>query len=198
MSKWDSPPSHLRDEIRQIHSPDLAPVHELLTVKGIERDRRTGEEIGSNRGRATYSENGTAGDGCVAAGRRCAGFLLGISTESGVPRLPLDRPRGETTRTGSGRGLLPQTLRSRNTNHSMICACKACTKGMNSDTRLHCLNTISIEDPKLTSLRFLRRIPGYLTGSKLTYAHYAYRPLTAPTAIHYFPNNNKRIWPFAR
>lgn len=72
-------------------------------------------------------------------------------------------------RTRSGRGLVPQTLRSRNTNHSTICARKACMRGMNSDTRLHCLNTISIEDPKLTSLRFLRRIPGNLTGSKMTY-----------------------------
>jgi hypothetical protein len=152
-------PFSSRDEIRQIPSPDLAPVHILLAVEGTELDRRMGEEIGSNRGRAAYSKNGTAGDGCVAAGRRCAGFLLGTSTESRVRRPPLNWPGGETTRTRSGRGLVPQTLRSRNTNHSTSCACKTCMRGMHSDTRLHCLNTISIEDPKLTSLRFLRRIP---------------------------------------
>jgi hypothetical protein len=114
---------------------------------GVTRMDHQREEVGSNRGLAAYSEDGTVRKAQDAEGRRLAGLVLGTSTEKCVRRPPLDRLRGEPTRTASGRGPRPQTLRSRHNDHSANCSNKACVRKSNPDIRLHCLITISIDDP---------------------------------------------------
>ena len=82
--------------------------------------------------------------------RSRAGLVLGTLTAKRVRRTPLDVPRGDATRTNSGRGSLPETpqaFRPRKTNHAMSCPSKACVKSSNLNAHLHCLNTINIENP---------------------------------------------------
>lgn len=88
------------------------------------------------------------GDGVERRSR--AGLVLGTLTAKRVRRSPLDRPRGDATRTKSGRELLPETpqaFRPTKTNHATNCPSRACVRSTNSNAHLHCLNTISIENP---------------------------------------------------
>ena len=95
--------------------------------------------------------------------RSRAGLVLGTLTAKRVRRTPLDVPRGDATRTNSGRGSLPETpqaFRPRKPDHAM--------------------NTISIENPTdilTVSTSDSRNIPA--TDDLLSHA---YRLKTAPVA----------------
>ena len=78
------------------------------------------------------------------------GLVLGTLTAKRARRSSLDRPRGEATRTNGGRGSFPETprtFRPRKTNHATNRPSKACVRSTNFNAPLHCLNTISIENP---------------------------------------------------
>ena len=121
------------------------------------------------------------GDGVERRSR--AGPVLGTLTAKRVRRTPLDVPRGDATRTNSGRGSLPETpqaFRPRKPDHAMNCPSKACVKSSNLNAHLHCLNTINIENPTdilTVSTSDSRTIPA--TDDLLSHA---YRLKTAPVA----------------
>ena len=150
MSKWDSPPSHFRTRHIDSLSPDYTPFAKVSNGKVRYRgwDIKSGGQ--NERWLATHSENGTVRGGDGVERRSRAGPVLGTLTAKRVRRTPLDVPRGDATRTNSGRGSLPETpqaFRPRKTNHAMNCPSKACVKSTNLNVHLHCLNTISIENP---------------------------------------------------
>lgn len=104
------------------------------------------EKKSGRTGNSAHSEKGTAKGGQDAEGRRRAG-LVSTSIEKRVRRPPLDRLKGEATRTARGRGSFPQTLRPINTNRSANCSNKARPRSTNFDIGFPCLNAVSIDDP---------------------------------------------------